>query len=119
MTTDNYHGIGYNTKGKDHNIYKKFTVSATTFGGDSVSGEQPDYIANCVIQSFMMLNESTLSTEVVEYSFNGNTVHGELDPTLASKAIAFDNRSFDKIWFRVKAGSTGPVTIRLDAWGSK
>jgi hypothetical protein len=70
-------------------------------------------------QTVIFLNEKTLGTNVVEYSFNGNTVHGELDPLLPSRGLMFDNRSIGTIWFRVKSGSAGPVTIRVDAWGSR
>lgn len=99
--------------GQDFNYYKKIAVSNTTFGvpGD---GYAPDVIIPFTTQSVIFLNED--DTDVVEYSFNGFDVHGELNPTLPSRGLSFDNRVICKIWFRVKSGSSGPVTIRVDAW---
>lgn len=114
--TNNYPNIGYKTQGKDFNFYQKVEVSSSTFGGASVSGEQPDVIIKFGTRSIMLLNEETSSSQVVEYSFNGSTVHGELDPSLPSRGLVFDNRQISMIWLRVKSGSTGPITIRIDAW---
>lgn len=119
MVTNNYPNIGYKTQGKDFNFYQKVAVSATTFGGTSVSGAQPDIIITFPTESIMFLSEGSGSTGVVEYSFNGNTVHGELDPSLPSKTLSFDNRTVSMIWFRIKSGSSGTVTIRVDAWGTR
>ena len=118
MSTNEFPGIGKNTKGKDFNYYKKITVTSTDFGSDSVSGEQPDVVFGFTVQSLMLLNEGAggSGNNVIEYSFNGNTVHGELDPDLPSRALSFDNRSVSMIWFRIKSGSTSSV-IRVDAWG--
>ena len=117
MTTNNFPGIGYNTKGRDFNFYQKVAVDGYTFGALSVSGAQPNIFISFPTQSVMFLNEGTLSTSVVEYSFNGNTVHGELDPSGVSKSLTFDNRVVSFVWFRIKSGSSGPVTVRVDAWG--
>lgn len=115
MTTNNFPYIGKKTHGRDFNFYQKIDVISTNFGSESVDGLQPDMIITFPTQTVMFLNEET--SGVVEYSFNGNTVHGELDPTLPSKSLTFDNRVISLIWFRVKSGSSGPITIRVDAWG--
>lgn len=115
MVTNNFPGISKKTRGHDFNFYQKLNVNWSTFGGNSVDGVQPDMVITFSTQSIMFLNEN--SSGVVEYSFNGNTVHGELDPTLPSRGLSFDNRVISMIWFRVKSGSTGPITIRVDAWG--
>lgn len=114
-----FSGIGKKTLGKDFNYYQKMDISWSTFGGGSLDGQSPDMVITFPTQSVMFLNEETGGTQVVEYSFNGNTVHGELDPTLPSKALTFDNRVISLIWFRIKSGSSGPVTIRVDAWGTR
>ena len=56
------------------------------------------------------------TTNVVEYSFNGTDLAGELVPYSPSSALTFNNRVISAIWFRVKTGSTAPVVIRVDAW---
>jgi len=115
MVTHNYSGLGKRTTGKDLNFYEKITVTSTTFG-EEADGYQPDAFISFHSTSLMLLNEGTLLTSVIEYSFNGNTVHGELDPTLPSRGLTFDNRRVSSIWFRVKSGSSGPVIVRVDAW---
>lgn len=96
--------------GRDFNFYNKFTVTSTTFQ------EEADGIITFSTNCVMMLLEN--STGIVEYSFNGNTVHGELNAALPSRGIAFDNRVISKLWLRIKAGSPSPLTVRVDAWGN-
>jgi len=96
--------------GRDFNFYKKVSVSNSTFNNAC------DAMITFSTESVMFLNEGSGATNVVEYSFNGNTVHGELDPTLLSKQMIFNNRVVSKIWFRLKAGSSGNPNVRIDAW---
>jgi hypothetical protein len=98
--------------GSDPNYFKSIEVSNTTFGV-STDGYKPDVFIPFVTQGFSIMSGET--TGVVEYSFNGITVHGEVDAAGASKALIFDNRVACKIWFRVKTG-TNPHTIRFEAW---
>lgn len=114
MPTNRYPNVGKIRHGRDFNFYEKVNVVAADFGSESVSGEQPDVIITFSTQSLMFMNESNAG--VVEYSFNGITVHGELDPSLPTRAMTFDNRVASLIWFRVKSGSVGPITVRIDAW---
>jgi len=113
MTTNNFPGIGFVTNGKDHNYFKKYSVTETVFGAASVDGYQPCLMIPFPTQSVMFLNEGS---GVVEFSFNGTTVHGELDSTKVTAGLTFDNRIVTKIWFRVKAGSTGPIVVSANAW---
>jgi hypothetical protein len=117
MPTNNYPNIGYINYGRDFNFFQKFSITATTFGGGSVDGYQPDTILTFPTQAVMFLNLGSGSTNVIEYSFNGTTVHGELNPTEPSAGMVFDNRVISLIWFRVQAGSTGPITVSVQAWG--
>lgn len=121
MPTNNYPGIGYTTYGRDWNYFQKITVTTTTFGGDSVDGYQPTIIIPFMTQSVMFLNltASGTSGSVVEFSFNGTQVHGELDPKNASIGLSFDNRVVSKVWFRVQAGSTGPISVSVQAWSTR
>lgn len=99
-----------NTMGRDFNFFQKSSVSTNDFN------EECDMIITFPTQTVMMLLEN--NTGVAEYSFNGNTVHGELNSALPSRAISFDNRKITKIWFRLRSGSPGPLTVRVDAWGT-
>ncbi len=101
--------------GEDYNFYKKITVNNAGFG-DPNDGYRPDAFIKFTTQTVMFLNEN--ATKIVEYSFNGFDVHGELDPTLPSRAMTFDNRVICKIWFRYKSGSSAGALVRVDAWGT-
>jgi hypothetical protein len=117
MATNNFPRIGKKKIASKRDFYQKLSVTATDFGSTSVDGYQPDIMIPFSTVGIALLNEGTSATQVVEYSFDGITVHGELDPTLSSKGMMFDNRTVCLAWFRIKSGSTGPVTIRIDAWG--
>jgi len=108
--------IGHTNNGKDFNFYSKVNVNWSTFGGNSVDGYGPDIMITFPTQSLMMLNEGS---GVVEFSFNGNIVHGELDSSKPSVGMVFDNRVVSKIFFRLKSGSTGPITVSVNAWGDR
>ena len=116
MSNNNFHGIGYTTQGRDFNFFQKISVTATTFGGDSIDGYQPTVIVTFPTQGIQFLN---LGTGIVEYSFNGYTLHGELDSTKPSAGLTFDNRVVSKVWFRVQGGSTGPIQVSVQAWGTR
>ncbi len=116
MPTNNFPNIKKKTLGKDFNFFKKLDIVALNFGDQTVNGEQPDIIITFSTKGILLMNEGTTSSQVVEYSFNGNTIHGELDPSLPSKVMSFDNRVISMMWFRIKPGSSGPVTVRIDAW---
>lgn len=98
--------------GRDFNFYTKIDVTVGSFQAAY------DAIITFPTQTVMLLNEDT-GSDIVEYSFNGNTLHGELNPALITKSMTFDNRVISKIWFRVKSGSTGPITVRIDAWATR
>lgn len=99
--------------GKDFNFYEKIVVTNTTFG--AAPEYKWDVLITFTTTGVMMLNEGT---GVVEYSFNGNTIHGELDSTSVTKALSFDNRVINTIWFRIKSGSSAPITVSVQAWGN-
>ena len=110
------------TYGRDYNYFKEVIINSTTFGGDTY----PDgysiadgYNCNAIIwfkpEGIILFNKSTA---IIEYSFNGTTLHGELDGTSGSltKMLTFYNRIQSKIWFRVKSG--GPGTIQIHSWAT-
>lgn len=63
-------------------------------------------------RSFVLLNRSDYK---IEYSFDGTTLHGDLDPTDASAGMSFDDRVECKIFFR---SVDGYGTVRVEAWGA-
>ena len=99
--------------GRDFNFFSKLSVTNTTFSTVTDGYRAADMVITFPTQGVLFLNEGT---GVVEYSFNGTTIHGELDSTLSSKGLAFDNRTISMIWWRVKSGSSGPITISVQAW---
>lgn len=125
MPSNNFPNIGKITYGYSHNYFNKLAVNWTTFGGGSVDGYQPDMIINLLepTQTVIFNNVSivaaltTTSTQVIEYSFDGNTVHGELGSNNQNIREVFENRVISLIWFRVQSGSSGPLTVSVEAWG--
>lgn len=61
-------------------------------------------------QGFLFLNKSSY---ILEYSFDGNRLHGDLDPSDASIGLTFDNRTECKVWFRAVDGYG---EVRVEAW---
>jgi|SRR3990167_6921358 len=98
--------VGTINQGKDYNHFSKITITGTGFPTDAqvvfnFRGEQ----------TFSFVNEGV---SVIEYSFNGNTLHGDLTPATPTAAIFFDNRRVSRIWFRVPSGVAS--VIRVEAW---
>jgi hypothetical protein len=123
MPSNNYPNIGKLTYGYAHNYFNKMNVTWTTFGGGAVDGYQPDMVINLLepTQTVIFTNLTTASapssTAVIEYSFDGNTVHGELGNHINNLSLTFENRVISTIWFRIQSGSTGPITVSVQAWG--
>lgn len=93
------------TTGKDFNKFAKVTVNTTAFNTDA------DFAINFRGQfSFSLVNEGTA---IIEYSFNGTTLHGDMTPGTPTAALSFDNRRISKIWFRT---STPGQVVRVEAW---
>ena len=109
--------------GRDWNFYKILSVDWVQFGapdGYTVEdGYGPDIVITFSTQGLSFINYGTNATDIVEYSFNGTTVHGDLVPFTPSASLVFDNRVASLIWFRLKPGATGPVDIRVEAWSKE
>jgi hypothetical protein len=93
----------------DFNYFNRVSVSHILFI------EDPDVIfpfrGN---PSFLLINEGV---DIVEYSFNGTTVHGDLVPNTSTSALIFNNCGISKIWFRV-IGSTTDIRVEAIANGT-
>lgn len=111
-----YNNVGKKTLGRDFNFFKEIAVSNTTFGLEA-DGYKPDMIITFPTKcGGVIFHTKGSSTNTVEYSFNGNTVHGELVPSTNRTTIQFEHRQVSMIWFRIKSGSAGPITINVEAW---
>ena len=62
-------------------------------------------------QGIAFLNKSVLYK--LQYSFDGTTLHGDLDPADESRGIIFDNRVESKVWFKAVDGY---AIVRVEAW---
>jgi hypothetical protein len=98
------------TYGRDFNFFKKITVANTTFNTDA------DIIITFPTQTVTFQLESGGG---VQYSFNGNTVHGDLNAPsgglIFSSNLTFQNRVISKIWFL----ASGSSVVRIEAWGTR
>lgn len=90
---------------KTFNFFNKITVSSNEF----IHVAYWDFIS----AGIMLLNESAIGN-IVEYSFDGINTHGDLNPSLASAGVVFDNRHQDRIYFRLSSGVS--AIIRVEAW---
>jgi hypothetical protein len=123
MPSNNFPNIGKLTYGYAHNYFSKVAVTWTAFGGGAVDNLQPDMIINLMepTQTVIITNLSTptvpVTTSVIEYSFDGNVVHGELGSHINNLSLTFDNRVISTIWFRVQTGSSGTINVSVQAWG--
>ena len=94
-------------RNREINYFTKVNVSSTSF----------ELLANWNFNSIgiALLVESTNSDDVIQYSFDGKNVHGDLTPLLPSQGIVVDNRIANKIWLR-RAIAGGAVLVRVEAW---
>jgi len=104
------------TQGRDYNFFQKVTVTWNQFGGGATDGYSPDCIITLPssFSSLWLINET--GSTVVEVSYNGYTVHDELNPTILPQGAQYLNRpGCSLIWLRLKTGASATVSIR--AWG--
>ena len=92
------------------NFFQKVNVVSTSFGPTTAIVS-----FGFISMGLALLNESDDPDAIIEYSFDGATVHGDLTPFLPSEGIIFDNRSESKIWFRMK-NSGKEASVRVEAW---
>ena len=90
------------------NFFDRRSISTTTFTDHAFSW---DFIS----AGIMLLNESENVADVVQYSFNGSDLHGDLRPGTVSAAIAFDSRHESKVYFRLASGAA-TLIVRVETW---
>lgn len=93
---------------KDVNFFDKIYVSSTVFSDHKVAW-------NFTSVGIALMVESDNQADVIQYSFDGKTVHGDMTPRRPSEGIVFDNRFQNKVWFR-RATPGDPVLVRVEAW---
>lgn len=91
--------------GSRYNYFEVVTVDVAAFPTDP----QSDF--GFFAQGFSFVNRGAA---VIEYSFDGTNVHGDLNNTDESVERLFVSRMECKVWFRVSAGSHD---VRVEAWG--
>jgi|SRR5277367_6334193 len=89
------------TIGFDWNFFQVITVSNGSF----------NHLSDLYIPfSTYTVTFQLQSGAGVEYSFNGNTVHGDMTDGYASASLSFENRVISGIWFK------GAGQVRVEAW---
>ncbi len=92
---------------KERFLFQKFTILSSTFD------VEPDVVFDIIeYDSLLFINESNA---IVEISFDGTSVHGELNSTLGIKSLLVNYSNINKIWFRLVAGVSATILIQNDA----
>ena len=94
--------LGKQDRGKDFNFYQEVVVA-----GVATFADEPDVLMGFRGARRMIF---VCPDGTVEYSFNGNTVHGKMVSGEPSEKLNFDVRMEDKIWVR------GTGTIQIHSW---
>lgn len=94
--------------GKDSNFFFTDTIASATFGNEDGYSNMVTAVRGPAV-SFYIVNGSGGE---IEYSFNGNAIHGRL---AASSERFFPNRGIFKIWFRVTGSSS---VIHVEGWAN-
>lgn len=92
---------------KGNNFFGKYNISSTSF--NTLASW------NFISIGIAIMVESDDSSDVIQYSFDGETVHGDMTPGKPSEGIIFDNRFASKIWFR-REFQGSPVLVRVESW---
>lgn len=87
------------------NYFEVITVDGYSFP------TEPQVNFGFLAQGFSFLNRGS---KIIEYSFDGTTLHGDLNPSDESVQLTFNNRAECKVWMR---GDDGYGDIRIEAWG--
>jgi hypothetical protein len=103
MPTPGLQPINY---GKDYNFFKKIIVSNSSFNFDA------DTHIPFPIEHLSFVNEGT---GIIEVSFNGLTVHSELNPNSGTANVTIHNQGISKIWLRLKSGGISTVRIQTNS----
>lgn len=98
------------TTGIDHNHWERLAVTTVGFPQTAQVGFK---FRGGIKDIILTLEGGT----TVAYSFNGNTVHGELISGTTRAQVYLLRRPAAGIWFKLLAPGAGTVTI--EAWASQ
>lgn len=100
---------------KIKDFFATITVSTTAFVKVTDGTHGLEDLHNGTTSGLGMFNRH--ASVVVEFSFDGVTSAGLLDPTIASlRGRMLDNRPApDGLWLKLQAGST-PATVDVEGW---
>lgn len=95
------------TTRKERFLFEKIPVSSPSFQ------VEPDLILDLLDnQSILFVNQNNGSVEI---SFDGSTIHAELNPNIGTGSLAIENFTFNKIWFRLSSGVATTVLVQNNA----
>lgn len=94
------------TAGKDFNFFFEDTISLSEFGDADGYANFLTGVRGPAV-SFYIKNTGA---NVLEVSFNGNTLHGRIE---AGTERFYPNRGVFKFWFRAPSGSS---TVEVEGW---
>jgi len=90
--------------------FNRVSVATDNFNDMEISWT---FIAEHILLSL----EGSVSGDIIEYSFDGINLHGDMKGRTVSESIAYDNRLRCKIWLRRNASSpTSSISVRVEAW---
>jgi hypothetical protein len=113
-------------QGRTYDYFNKLAVSWTSFGGGN--NGNPDAFITFSTKEVQMINltvdgyvpaaggTSPYVGNVIEYSFNGTTVSGELGSGIHNASMTWRDRVVGLIWFRVQNGSSGTINVSVQAF---
>jgi hypothetical protein len=102
------------THGPKRDYFSKTTVTWTTFGGGAPDGYGPDLVIPFSTAGFQVVN---LGSGIVEYSFDGVTVHGQTNSADTTVNMMFNNRIAPLVWLRLQ--SAGSIVVSWQAWAQQ
>ena len=92
---------------RDRYLFQKIVVSSPVFQ------LEPDIIVDLIDnQSLLFINESSGSVDV---SFDGETVHAELNAAIGTGTLSIMDFPFKKIWLRLHSGVASTIIIQNNA----
>jgi hypothetical protein len=95
------------TTRKERFLFEKVPVSSIAFQ------PEPDLTLDLIDnQSILFVNQNGGSVEV---SFDGSTVHAELNPNIGTGSLTIDKFTFNKIWFRLSSGVSTTILVQNNA----
>lgn len=89
-------------------FFKKPTISTTNFSDNYLSWQ---FVSSGLVLSV----ESNTAANVVQYSFDGVNIDGDLTPGQYSAGLTFTGRYVSGVWLRLAPGASA-VPVRVEAW---